>query len=76
MFVEEGDDGFLDVFGGGIDGAGFGAEAVEEPGKFAEGRDLEDLEAAGFVCMPIRIGLAGGIRQECLSYFGDLAFGL
>ncbi len=46
---------------------------MEEPGEFGKGGDLEDLEAAGFAGDPVG---AGGDRQECLSYFVGVAFGL
>jgi hypothetical protein len=58
------------------DAAGVGAEAVDEPGEFVEGGDLEDLEAAGFAGDPVGVGWARGDRQECLSYFSRLPFGL
>jgi hypothetical protein len=49
---------------------------VDEPGEFAEGGDLEDLEAAGFAGDPVAVGWGGGDldRQECLSYFGLSCF--
>jgi len=50
---------------------------VDEPGEFVEGRDLEDLEAAGFAGDPVGVGLGrGGNRQQCLSYLVDLPFRL
>ena len=54
------------------------AEAVDEPGDFVEGGDLEDFEAAGFAGEPFGAGLGRGDidRQECLSYFAGVAFGL
>ena len=58
------------------DAAGAGAEAVDEPRDFAQGGDLEDLEAAGFAGDPVGVGLGRGDRQECLPYFAGLTFGL
>ena len=59
------------------DAAGAGAEAVDEPGDVVEGGDLENLEAAGLAGDPVGVGLGrGGDRQECLSNFADLPFGL
>jgi hypothetical protein len=54
------------------------AEAVDEPGEFVEGGDLEDLEAAGFAGEPVGVGWRGGDldRQECLSYFAGFTFAL
>ena len=49
---------------------------MDEPGEFVEGRDLEDLETAGFASDPVGVGEAGRDRQECLSYFAGLTFGL
>jgi hypothetical protein len=47
------------------DAAGAGAEAVDEPGEFVQGGDLEDLEAAGFAGEPFGVGFGrGGDRQE------------
>ncbi len=60
------------------DAARAGAEAVDEPGKFVQGGDLEDLEAAGFAGDPGGVGLGRGDRdrQECPSCFAGLTFGL
>ncbi len=60
----------------GADAAGAGAEAVDEPGNFGERGHLKDLNAADFAFDPVRAGSAGRDRQECLSYWTDLAFGL
>jgi hypothetical protein len=43
------------------DAAGFGAEAVEEPGEFGEGGDLEDAKAGGFLLGPVA-GCDGSLR--------------
>ena len=56
------------------DTGGLGAEAVDEPGEFVEGVDLEDLEAAGFAGEPVGGSRGGRDRQECLSYFGLSCF--
>ena len=60
------------------DPARFGAEAVDEPGKFRKGADLEDLYAADLAFDPVRVGAVGRDRQECPSHraFAVLAFGL
>ena len=60
------------------DAAREGTEAVEEPGEFGKGGDLEDLEATGFAGDPGGVGLGRGDRdrQECLSCFAGLTFGL
>ena len=49
---------------------------MDEPGEFAQGGDLEDLEAAGFAGDPVGVGLGrGGDRQECLYHFAGVTFG-
>ncbi len=58
------------------DAAGFGAKAVDEPRKFCECGYLEDLNVLRFALDPLRVGLAGRDKQECLSHWGELAFGL
>ena len=60
------------------DAAGAGAETVDEPGEFCECGNLQDLDAADFAFDPVRVGLGGRDRQECLSCrgaFADFAFG-
>ena len=58
------------------DAAGCGAEAVDEPGEFGKGGDLEDLEAAGFAGDPLGAGEARGDRLECPSYLAGPTFAL
>jgi len=47
------------------DAAWAGAEAVDEPGEFGEGGDLEDAEAVGFLFGPV-VDARSGVRAGFL----------